>query len=194
MAIDYSAIVQAVRAWLRTSTGLADDKVILEDQVGPGLAAPFATVKLHQAVKPFGQDFRDHSYDGAAPAGEELELFATGPRLVAVSINVYSKGTTGNAAAAALLANARDGLELESTTAALAAAGAALQDCSEVRELNALLETSFRGRAHLDLTLNVSSFASERTTYIETVSGTGTVTDPSGANPVSVPFTASIPD
>lgn len=190
MAIDYSAIVRTTREWLATASGLPEGKVILENQSGPELEPPYATVKLGVVRKPFPQDYRGQAFDAGAPVGEEVTTYATGPRLISMSVSVYTKGTTGNTAAIALLAAARDALELEAVRLAFAAAGAAVVDASEVRDLSLLLFTNFQGRAHLELTLSVASYVSEVTGYIATVSGQGTVSNGDGTPIATIPFDA----
>lgn len=192
MAIDYSAITEAVRVWLRDATALPDGQVILQDQAGPQLQPPYATVKIGSTSKPFSADYVGHNTDLTQPAGQEVERFITGPRQIIASLQVYTKGTFGGAGATALLSNARDQLELGSVMAAFSAAGFAVNDVSDVRNLSALLTTNFQGRAHLELTLAASSHESERTGYIASVSGTGTVENDAG-DPISISYSATLP-
>lgn len=192
MTIDYAAITRAVRQWLVSATGIPDAKVILENQSGPELERPYATVRISAARKLFPQDYRGQEYDDAQPQGSEIELYATGPRLVSVSVSVYTKATTGNNAAVPMLSDARDALELDSASDAFRLAGAAVVDASDIRDLSALLFTNFQGRAHLDLTLSVSAHASERVGYIDSVAGTGTVSDGAGGPTTTIPIAFSL--
>jgi hypothetical protein len=193
VAIDYSAITEAVRAWVRDSLSLPDGKVILQDQTGQELTPPYATVRISTSSKPFGTDFADSVTDLARAQGQEVELSTTGPRNILAAINVYTLGAFGGAGATAMLANARDRLELDSVVAAFGAAGVAVVDTSDVQNLSALLETNFQGRAHLELTLGASSSDSERVGFIETISGTGSITTrPGDPSPTSIPFSADL--
>ncbi len=188
MAIDYAAVVRAARAWLVSATGIPDGKVILENQSGPELEPPYATMKLGAARRMFPQDYRGQEYDGTQAQGSEVELYATGPRELVITVSIYTKTANGNASAVSLLANARDALELESAVSGFAAAGAAVVDTSDVRDLSMLLFTDFQGRAHLELTVSVSAFASERVGYIATVDGSGTVSDAATSTTIPIAF------
>lgn len=188
MAIDYAAIVRAARAWLSAATGLPDGKVIFENQSGMELTPPYATMKLSGARRVFPQDYRGQEYDGAQPQGSEIESFATGPRLLTLTVSVYTQQTSGNASAVALLSEARDALELESVVSLFDAAGVAISESSEVRDLSALLFTNFQGRAHLELSVSVSALVSERVGFIATVEGSGTVSDESTTTALPIAF------
>lgn len=193
MAIDYAAITEVARAWVRDAVSLPDGQVIIQDQNGMQLQPPYATVRVGSTVTPFPADFSGWEYDSAQAQGQEVELFVTGPRVVSVAVNVYTKGAFGGAGALAMLSNARDRLQLPSVLAAFAAAGAAIAEVSDVRNLSLLLETNFQGRAHMELTLNVAAFESERTGYIATVSGTGTFTESANdTTPTVIPYSATI--
>lgn len=194
MAIDYAAITETVRVWIRDSLALPDGQVILQDQTGMELQPPYATVRVNGSSKPFPQDYSGRNQDLGRPPGQEIEVYVTGPRVITAAVNVFTKGAFGGAGATAMLANARDRLELDSVQFAFAAAGVALSESSEVRNLSALLETNFQGRAHLELTLLAMSAESELTGYVETFGVEGTVSrTPDDEHPIDVAFTGTLP-
>lgn len=188
--IDYAAITEAVRVWVRDSASLPDGQVILQDQTGRELQPPYATVRVNGSAKAFPMDYAGSETDLTQAAGQEVERFVAGHRVITAAVNIFTKGAFGGAGATSMLSNARDRLELESVQAAFAAAGAALSEASDVRNLSALLETNFQGRAHLELKLLAVSVESERTGYISSIAVEGTIKrTPGDADPIDVAFT-----
>lgn len=182
-------MVEALRVWVQQSTLMPDGQVILQDQAGPPLVPPYATLRVNGISRPFPMDYRDSVSQPELDAGLDVVLTTTGHRNISVSVNVYTPGTTGGQNALALLQRACDTLENQSVTDSLNAVGFVVQEMSDIQNLSVLLETNFQGRAHVELTLGAAVFNGERTGYINEITGEGDFSDaPDGSSVVSIPF------
>jgi hypothetical protein len=85
---------------------------------------------------------------------------------------------TSSGTARDLLSRAQSALSLPSTISAFDAAGIAELKADGIRDLTTLVETSFEGRAAMDVTFGLSDSVTGRVGYIETISLTGNVTGP----------------
>lgn len=166
MAVDTGAIEQAAVQWLEAATGLP---VHLAEQPGaPTPAGDFLTLRLGD-VGGVGVPREVHRDVAGAPLGEELEISAEQDGVLALSVQAFTRATTGPTAARALLSRAALALALPTRQGAFAAAGAGVLGWSPIQNLTALIDPSWQGRALLEVSLHVVESASERTGYIETV-------------------------
>lgn len=193
--MNLAPIEDALRAWVKTATGLPDGQVYFANQNGPQPGAsgqlPFVTILVAGDVLRMGAlDEFSTSTNLAAPAGQEITQATQGPRDLAVSVQAFGEGTitkTGVVTAPQLLAACQTALGLESVRYALNAAGLAPYDMGEIRRLDEVVETGFQGRATLDLRFYSGDYQSETNGYINEVSGTGTLVEPGLPNR-SAPF------
>lgn len=175
MARDWGAVQDAIRAWVKTASGLADGAVIWSHQDGPRPSRPFMTVRL-TAITATGDDWVESLYDGDRPAGQEIEKRVTGTREITVSVQAYTGSSTGSSTATALLTKVQIALALPSIRAALNDAGIGVLSRGSVTDLSAVLEDKFEGRAALEARFTTTDDISEYIGYIETVEVTETTT------------------
>lgn len=177
-AADWKAIENAIVAWVKTASGLTSNGgVILGDQRHTSPALPYVHVRLG-SVLPIGMDTDTHEFDGAAPAGEEITLKATGLRSFTASIQAHEEVGSGFDAAARL-SKVQSALALSSVRGTFHAAGISCYDRGTVQNLSGL-GADFEGRAALEVAFYVNEEVSEKTTWIETVEVSTNL--PGGAN------------
>lgn len=164
----------ALVAWLAPTFGA--DHVMLKGEKGAQPDLPYAMISItgpRRAGAPQGSTLQ--SFD-ATQVGQEILLRVVVEEEIGVSVQAYTSAKNGNTSAKALLASARVQVLLPSVHDALGAAGLALIEVGDTQDVSALLETSFQGRAVLDLRFLASDEAAERTGYVATVGITGTAT------------------
>jgi len=165
----WSDIETAIRAWVKSGSGLTDEQVIWADQNGGSPALPFIDIRLGELVPVGAADASDWEYDAGGPAGQEIVMSGHGVREFAVSVRAFSASPLGNSSARALLSKVQTALALESARSALHAAGVTPFDNGRVQVVPAILETSWEGRAVLQVRFYTEETVTERTTYIDTV-------------------------
>lgn len=166
--MDWTAIENAIHAWISAATGLAVDRVLWRDQSMPSPPGSYVTLKLI-ALTAVGNDGLTHSFDPSADPGKEITLETEGRRRLALSVQAYSDALTGEGSAAALLAKAQDSLALPTTREALNAAKLGAFNAGAITDLSALRETRFQSRAAMTVDFHTVTSATAQTTYVETV-------------------------
>lgn len=167
----WEEVETAIVAWVKAGSGLADGKVLLGNQGESSPDGAYIEVKIDGPF-PFGQPVVEHFFDGARPAGQELEERTTVSAEITVSLQAFGRyGTdaTGSATGRAILAKTQLALELASIRDALNDAGLGLVDKGNVIDLSKTYGADFESRGSLDLRFSLKQSASEFTTYIETV-------------------------
>ena len=169
-ASNWSAVEDALSAYVVAATGLDAAHVLWAEQTGDrptGLIAELRSGPL--SVVGTGDEL-DHEFDGARPAGQELEMQVLGLREFALQIQCYApKATLGDASGFALAVRCQTALGLPSVRDALFDAGLAPFDVQPAQNVTALLNNRFEGRGLLTVRFYLSDNASELTTYIESV-------------------------
>jgi hypothetical protein len=188
--IDVDAIGEGLRAWVVSATGLEDSRVIYANQSGPNTLAPYATLELVSSGKPFLTDYLGHDFEEDAEAGQEVVQFVTGPRDLLFHLNLMSRVANGSESALSMATALVTQAQLPSFIESMEALGVAVQ-LDDPRGLPRLLATNYQGRALIEVTVSATSYAEERTGYIATAGGTGTVTG-SSSDPSTIPFNASL--
>ncbi len=182
MSLDFAAIAQAVRVWVKLALDeydLADDRVILANQSGsrPKLdkdSGPFVTIDVRGPTILGAVDSLSYSYSNTAPAGKEITVSSGGSRELAVSIQVFTYETTGNDQARSLAAKIQDYARQHAVADAFDVAGLTLFDVGQVNGIYQLLRTEFEGRAGIEARFYAQSYATSRTGYIAGVEVTDT--------------------
>jgi hypothetical protein len=163
----WAQIEQALRAWIMTTTGLHDSKVIFADQDAPRpVSGPFATIKGRLSRTRIGAFDEE-----AASEDDDSDIIRTQRRRLTVSINLI--GTD----ALSLADDASDGLDRYDVREALDAVGLAVIDPGDVRDLTGLIETRHEERGQFDAVFHMVSQTTETVGWIEIVEGTATYTD-----------------
>lgn len=185
-------IEDALRVWVKTSTGYADSQVIWADQTARRPEGDFITLKLTDVISFTGPDELLQLQD-LSRVGEEIEAQVMGRREFGVSLQAFSSAVCSpgslvnpfplgfsDATARAALARCQLGLSLPSVRDTLAAEGATPFDIGSVQNLTALVGTKFEGRALLEVRFYCTMTISEFTTYIEHVNTTDYIGPPNG--------------
>lgn len=173
MALDWSDIEDAIRAWVVQASGLAESKVIFANQEGEAPSGTFMTIFVGDSI-PYGQPMLvtwEHASNEVPPpaAGQEIELQSRQVHDLSVTVSAFTPDTTGDAAARSLLSAVEAKLHLPTPRALLRAAGLVPIDVGAIRYVPAIAGTDFEGRAVLDVRFQVEQTASERVGYIEHV-------------------------
>lgn len=158
MALNRTAIEDALRGLVVTGTGLPDGSVIFANQNAPRPLEPYAVVNARLATRRLGM-FDEEVLDADHPGRIERH----GLRVLSVSVNVYGPGADELAELAA------EYLETYAAGDALEAAGLAYVDRTEVRNPTAMLETGYQARGQFDARFNAVSLSIEDVGWIERV-------------------------
>lgn len=100
---------------------------------------------------------------------EGVTLQTYGVREMVVSVEIFTDKLTGAGTARDLLSQAQMGLSRQSVLDNLSAAGLAVVGDSGLRDLSALVETAFEGRAQMDVTFGLSAQVADRIMSIDGV-------------------------
>lgn len=159
--MNWNAAKDALYEWASSASGVS---VIWARQSAPPPATPYVTLALVGGPIAIGHDAqrRVHLPDGEELA--DLRVDWLGAREMTLSVNVYGGD------ALAIASTLQSSLSLETVRDALAAAGMSVIRAGDIRDLTALLETTFESRAQMDVRLRFTTTTSELTTFIETVS------------------------
>jgi len=169
MPIAWPTVEAALVAWVETGSGLAG-AVLMAQQTAPQPPMPYATVRLsgpRTGGAPWPRVYQ--SYDPAQPTGQEIAFQAVFDCEVTCSVQVYTASPFGAGSARALMSQVRTSLGLDTVLFALRAAGLAVQAPGDIQDLSALLDTTWQGRAALDVIFGIAEDATERSGYVATV-------------------------
>lgn len=175
--IDWTVIENAVRAWVLAGSGLSADRVYFADQDLPVTeVAPRVSIRLGPTQQ-VGQQVLSHDYSASRPAGQELEFTSSTHHELTVDVQTFALSTVGAGPTARTLASSiQAAIGLPSIREALIAAGIGVLDEGQVQRIPQVLDAETEDRATLSVRLLVTQGISERTTFIETVEVTQTVT------------------
>lgn len=163
--MDQTAVTGALHDWLHAATGL---EVQLQEQDGPQPSTDYCTLRIPGLRGDGTLDTKTRRLVPNAPPGQELEVTYSSRVFITVTVQAYTEDSTGNEWAVNVLQRAKKQLELDTVRAALKQHGVAVFSVAEVRNLNALAGLRWKGRASMELTVNVIDTVTERTTYIQT--------------------------
>ncbi len=163
----WPGIEDALRTWVKSSTGLDDDHVIWSDQTGKRPTNAYATLRIGALVPIGSVDEVAMITDLGQSAGREIELKVTGSRRFNVSVQLFTPATVSGSSALALLANVQLALGLPTVRQSLADAGITPFDSGAPQNVSALSGTKFEGRSTLEVGFYTLATASEYTGFIE---------------------------
>lgn len=167
--LNWSAIEDAIRAWVMGAAGYSEAQVLFSDQAADAPSTNYVTVQVGDFVRRGGPAETDHNYDGARPAGQEIEIQARHPGEIVVSLQAFTDEVHGDASARSLLTKVQAALELETYRDPLNDAGLGVVDVGVVDSVPQFFGTRAEGRATLDVRFFVVQTATERVGYIATV-------------------------
>jgi hypothetical protein len=169
--VNWTAIENALQAWVATASAIPSSRVIWAHQRGAQPTIDFIVLSF-TSVDPLGIDPLECLTDLTRPAGQEIELRAGGQRSMVLSLQAFTQSVTGASSARALLSRVQAALGLPSIVASLDAAGVSAYDTGQVQAIPEILQTTFVGRAALEVRFYGREAASEFTGYIDTVLAT----------------------
>lgn len=164
--VNWSAIENALHAWVVAATNLAASAVIWGYTGAPRPTAPYIAMSL-DTLGQIGHDWVVYD-DAPAPVldGAELRARARGHRTARLQLQCFAVEGSEHAAVA-LLDRALTGLSLYAT--ALDAAGVGLGDVSPIQLVEGRRGSLLEPRAITDVGLHLASELEGRETYIERV-------------------------
>jgi hypothetical protein len=168
-------IEDALRAWVKTASGLDDAHVIWGWQGGPRPSGTHIDLRIGPRV-PVGLDSHDWNYDAARPPGQEIEHRVTGLRELTLSVQCYSSEVSGNASAPAILAAVQTRMRLPSIHDALSSAGLSCFDNGQVMHVPQLVDADWESRAVLETRWYYRELETEMGGYIASVEITNQMT------------------
>lgn len=171
---------QAMRRWLITTTGLPDERVIFANQNAPRPKVPYATVNARVATRRLGAFDEERLIDD-----EPGVIDRRGHRVVTASVNVFGPSALDLAEAA------QDGLERYDVREQLEAAGLAVNDIGQLRDLTQLVETTLEDRYQFDAIFGIARATKETVGWIESVEIEATY-NAGGDPPVTIESTLNI--
>lgn len=164
MALDFTAVENALVAWMKTATGV-QVRLANQEATMPEDGIPFCTVLV---VSTRGESLltaRTQEVDDTRPVGQQMEISHSRPMNLSVRVQAFTPRTSGQWAVPLLTKAAMD-LELSTVRAGLRAAGLGLWDVGAVQNISGLMSTRWEGRASMELQCHVVATAQERMGYI----------------------------
>ena len=163
-------VEDALFAWIQAATGIPADRVRWATQdaarPGRGVETPWVSVRV-MSVRPIGRDWFALRPAASPAPGVDMELHALGPRAASIRVQCFGAPHGANAPAM-LLERLVAAAQLSTRADALWSAGVGVAGFGLVQAIDGMLNGKFEPRAVLDVRLNLTSQASEFTTYIET--------------------------
>ena len=170
---NWSTMEDALFDWVQLSSGLSADKIQWTHYSQPRLTGQFITIML-SGPKQIGLDYVQTSTDLTQPAGEEIELKVIGNRNMLVTVTCFGGDPTTDSSIA-MASKVMLGPRLPSINTLLHAGGVTPHGTPSITNIPSIVGAKFESRAMVEHEFYFSDDVSERTGFISTVSGTGTV-------------------
>lgn len=182
MAIKASDIRDGLYAWASANSGV--DTVIWLHPDAPRPPRPYATL-LIGVIQPIGQDYLgDVNEDGAR--------IIRGTRELTVSVAVYEKPSAHPNEAAMKAEAMRNSLRKQSVRHDFADKGIVYVDDFGVQDLTQLIDTTFEGRAEVDLLFRTTSEIEDDVGFIQTVEVEGEISKTEDGPTMKREFTVAL--
>lgn len=172
--MDWTAIENALHAWVVSSTGYASNRVLWRDQDANAKAADHITLHLSGPIV-LGTDEVKSTTDLLQPPGQEVTLSVRGDREWSLQVECFTGQVTTSSDAKSILSALQTVGQLPSKLAILDAQGITLFDLGNIQYTPDIQEVGYQGRALVLMRLYSRDEASERTGYIAEVEITDTV-------------------
>lgn len=172
--MNWTAIEDALHAWVVASTGYATARVLWRDQNTINAPLPdHITLHLNGPLV-IGTDEQLDQTDLLQPPGQEITLSVQGDREWSLEVQCYTGQTTTSADAKGILSTLQTVGQLPSKRALLTAQGVTLFDVGTVQYTPEVREIAYQGRAVLLMRFYSRDAASEKTGYIAQIEITDT--------------------
>ena len=172
--MDWTAIEDALHAWVVSATGYAAARVLWRDQNANAKIADHITLHLSGPIV-LGTDELRSSTDLLQPAGPEVTLSVRGDREWSLQVECFTGQVTTSSDAKSILSALQTVGQLPSKLAILDAQGITLFDLGNIQYTPDINEVGYQGRALVLMRLYSRDVASEKTGYIAEVEITDTV-------------------
>lgn len=172
--MDWTAIENALHAWVVSSTGYASNRVLWRDQDANAKVADHITLHLSGPIV-LGTDEVKSTTDLLQPPGQEVTLSVRGDREWSLQVECFTGQVTTSSDAKSILSALQTVGQLPSKLAILDAQGITLFDLGNIQYTPDIQEVGYQGRALVLMRLYSRDEASERTGYIAEVEITDTV-------------------
>ena len=172
--MDWTAIEDALHAWVVDSTGYPANRVLWRDQNANAKVADRITLHISGPIV-LGTDERVSATDLLEPAGQEITLSVRGDREWSLQVECFTGQVTTSSDAKSILSTLQTVGQLPSKLALLDAQGITLFDLGNVQYTPDINEVGYQGRALVLMRLYSRDVASEKTGYIAEVEITDTV-------------------
>jgi len=173
VGLNFDDIKAAIAQAVLSASALPVGKVIWSRQDGPSPAVPYITLEMGTVRRVGGTDEADHTFNGSAPAGQEIVERVGGPRVLGVSMEAFTLKVAGTNAGVPLLEKVRTRLQLPSIRDTLRSSAAALtleDSDEEVLDLSQVRHVGFEGRASVGLYFSTTEIEEDTPVgYIATV-------------------------
>lgn len=188
--MNLAPIEDAIRTWIKNATALPDAQIYFQFQNGgQPTSAPFITITVPDSWRALGAYAEQTKTTNLGnPNGSEITYTATSEKDALITIQAFAENTvtfpngnppalpnTSGLTAMALLSACQTALGLDGVRYALNQAGVGVYDEGHIRQVNAVIETYFEGRAVLEIRCYLVDQATESDGYINEVTGTGTL-------------------
>lgn len=183
-AIDWTTAESALRAWVRSASGLSEEQVIWMDEAGVRPQSTYIAMRI-DAITRSGIDWIVYD-DAPDPApGAELRARARGHRSALLHVQCFAPEGSGGYAMQ-VLTDVVAAIPLH--VYALDEGGVGVGDATPVQYIEGVRGSILEPRAFTDVTLHLASELEARETYIERANITVTPENPAGVELDSVNF------
>ncbi len=172
--MDWTAIEDALHAWVVDSTGYPANRVLWRDQNANAKVADHITLHLSGPIV-LGTDEVKSTTDLLQPPGQEVTLSVRGDREWSLQVECFTGQVTTSSDAKSILSALQTVGQLPSKLAILDAQGITLFDLGNIQYTPDINEVGYQGRALVLMRLYSRDVASEKTGYIAEVEITDTV-------------------
>ena len=172
--MNWTAIEDALHAWVVASTGYPASRVLWRDQNANAKVADHITLHLSGPIV-LGTDELKSTTDLLQPPGQEVTLSVRGDREWSLQVECFTGQVTTSSDAKSVLSVLQTVGQLPSKLAILDAEGITLFDLGSIQYTPEVQEVEYQGRAILLMRLYSRDAASEKTGYIAEVEITDTV-------------------
>lgn len=175
-----AAFEDALQAWAKGAAGV--EAVWVRQKMKTPIPGLTLLLEGPKSLSATPERWHEYSAPAELPAPAPVELNPPGQEIIhsardneswALTLQAYTKDTSGDADAAVLLQRCKNSLKLQGTLDTLRAAGITVADVGDVKNVAIVLDTEWQGRAVMTLLLWTADVSTERGTFIETVAAQG---------------------
>jgi hypothetical protein len=174
LSFDWTEAEEAVHTWITAASSLEADKVVWLYGGQPRPTGTFIGMAWDGPFDTHGE-YEKTSTDLARDPGEEIEFKIRADKELILRLQCFSDSVTGNSSSTAILSRVKTAMRLNTHNANLNTAGLHPFSVQNISYLPEIIGAGFEARATLDLNFFIVEELVEYTGYIQTVSGTYTI-------------------